>query len=219
MRSARLHSSGQPISQIRLDSYAGTIRVGEWRATRISGELSGHGERERLEPKVMDLLFLLASRAPEVVGKEEILQCLWPRMLVGEDTLARAVFKLRKALRDDAKSPRYIETVPKRGYRLLVSAELSERDTAPSSPPAVEDTPAVSPIGLDEHDHAFTTPAPPRATLNHGFQVSRCRRLRDSGGHFTDLAGHFRTQVRTLRLARHDRARRRLLLPILASRQ
>jgi transcriptional activator of cad operon len=172
MRSARLHSSGQPISQIRLDSYAGTIRVGEWRATRISGELSGHGERERLEPKVMDLLFLLASRAPEVVGKEEILQCLWPRMLVGEDTLARAVSKLRKALRDDAKSPRYIETVPKRGYRLLVSAEVGECDTAPSIPPAVEGNPAVSPIGHDEHDPAFTTPAPPERRSITAFRLA-----------------------------------------------
>jgi len=88
--------------------------------------LIGNETADRLEPKVMDLLFMLASTPHKVVSKEEILDRLWPAVVVGGDTLARSVSKLRKALGDEAKSPRYIQTVPKRGYRLIVDAHIEQ---------------------------------------------------------------------------------------------
>jgi transcriptional activator of cad operon len=88
-------------------------------ATRSSGELTGPSGSERLEPRVMELLWLLASRAGEVVPREEILRGVWPGVVVGDDTLARAVSRLRKALGDDPRTPRYIETLHKRGYRYI----------------------------------------------------------------------------------------------------
>lgn len=106
-----------------MDTSSGTIIVGEWRAVRATGELSGQGGTERLEPKVMDLLFLLASRPGEAFTKDQIMEALWPDVIVGDDTLARAVSRLRKALGDETKSPRYIETLPKRGYRLIASVD------------------------------------------------------------------------------------------------
>lgn len=95
------------------------LQIGPWRAERMTGRLVGEGEVRDLEPKVMDLLFLLAGRRGEVLSREAILAALWPGVTVGEDTLSRTVFKLRRALDDDPKAPRYVETVPKRGYRLL----------------------------------------------------------------------------------------------------
>ncbi len=92
---------------------------GEWHARRDSGELSGVSGSEHLEPKVMELLLLLGSQPNQVISREAIMQRLWPRLVVGEDTLARAVFKLRKSLGDDARHSRYIETIPKRGYRFI----------------------------------------------------------------------------------------------------
>lgn len=100
----------------------GIIEVGPWKAHRDSGELVGLGTTQVLEPKVRDLLFLLAARRGEVVTREEITAKLWPRVIVSDDSLARCVFKLRKALGDEARAPRYIETLSKRGYRLMVSA-------------------------------------------------------------------------------------------------
>ncbi len=97
------------------------LRFGPWCAFQDSGELIGPNSRERLEPKVMELLLMLASRPNTVCSKEEILQQLWPGMILGDDTLARAVSKLRKALGDDVKAPRYVETLPKRGYRFIHS--------------------------------------------------------------------------------------------------
>lgn len=97
-------------------------------ARRSTGELRGPEGVERLEPRVMDLLFMLGERPGEVFAKEEILARLWPEVVVTEDALARAVFKLRKALGDDAKAPRFVETVPKRGYRLVMPALPAEPD-------------------------------------------------------------------------------------------
>ncbi|ATQ41548.1 winged helix-turn-helix domain-containing protein [Caulobacter mirabilis] len=96
-----------------------SIRIGEWRADRLSGRLSGPTGEVAVEPKVMDLLFLLAERPGEVIPREILFERLWPGVVVGEDTLARCVSKLRRALGDAPKTPRYIETISKRGYRLL----------------------------------------------------------------------------------------------------
>ncbi len=73
----------------------------------------------------MDLLVLLATSPGAVVTREEIFATLWPDTLVGEDTLARAISKLRKALDDDPKAPRYIETISKRGYRLIAQVSAA----------------------------------------------------------------------------------------------
>lgn len=105
-----------------MTSTTDIIDVGPWRAERMTGRLAREGETRDLEPKVMDLLFLLAGRRGEVVTREAILAALWPGVTVGEDTLSRTVFKLRRALDDDPKAPRYVETLPKRGYRLLAEA-------------------------------------------------------------------------------------------------
>jgi transcriptional activator of cad operon len=118
---------------LRQKSLAGVIDVGAWRAVRATGELISDGRVERLEPKVMDLLFLLAARPGQVITRDEIMTALWPNVIVGDDTLARAVSRLRKALADDAKEPAYIETLPKRGYRLI--AEVRSTPVTPVNEP------------------------------------------------------------------------------------
>lgn len=80
-----------------------------------------------LEPKVMHLLCLLASNPKSTFSKEEITNYLWPSTVVGDDTIARCISKLRKALGDDAKSPIYIETISKKGYRLIQSVTKNKR--------------------------------------------------------------------------------------------
>lgn len=84
------------------------------------------GERvETVEPKAMAVLLCLAQAAPQVVTREALLQQVWPDVAVGEDALNNAVAKLRRLLEDSARNPTYIETVPKHGYRLLVTPEFS----------------------------------------------------------------------------------------------
>ncbi len=100
-------------------SLPDTVLAGPWRARRSSGELSGPGGTQRLEPKVMDLLCLLAAEPGRVWSKDQLSEALWPGLVLGEDSLARTVSKLRQALGDDARAPRWVETIAKRGYRWL----------------------------------------------------------------------------------------------------
>ena len=104
------------------------LTVGGWTADHAAGTLSRDGERRPVEPKVMDLLVMLASRPEAVLSKAELLAALWPGLTVGDDALARCVWKLRGVLSDDPKAPRFIETIPKRGYRLIAPVTRTPLD-------------------------------------------------------------------------------------------
>ena len=111
------------------------FRLGPWTVHLSTGSLTGPGgEVQKLEPKVSDLLKVLIDADGQVVSREHLFQALWPGVIVGEDALTRAVFKLRKALEDDPKSPAFVETVPKRGYRLMVQPATLEPDEPRSHP-------------------------------------------------------------------------------------
>jgi transcriptional activator of cad operon len=118
------------------DFSLAVFAVGEWQADRAAGTLTGRGSLRRLEPKVMDLLVLLAAQGGRVVSREDIMAALWPGLVVGDDSLARTVSKLRQALGDDAKAPSYIETIAKRGYRLLAPVEPVATEANPDPPSA-----------------------------------------------------------------------------------
>ncbi|MCH8686377.1 winged helix-turn-helix domain-containing protein [Pedomonas mirosovicensis] len=122
-------TAGSFFADERLTKVAGRadgpsqIMVGGWQADRASGELRRGAAVRRLEPKVMDLLFCLAAQPGEPVSRDALMAALWPNRIVGEDALARLVFKLRRALDDNPRAPRLIETLPKRGYRLRLIPE------------------------------------------------------------------------------------------------
>jgi DNA-binding winged helix-turn-helix (wHTH) protein len=94
-------------------------RLDEWTVEPSLNRLSREGITLRLEPKVMDVLTELAAHAGKVVPKEELLRAVWGREYLADSVLTRAVAELRRRLDDDAHAPRYIETIPKRGYRLI----------------------------------------------------------------------------------------------------
>jgi Tol biopolymer transport system component/DNA-binding winged helix-turn-helix (wHTH) protein len=99
------------------------------------------GEPVALEPKAYDLLVLLLERPGQLVTKQEILDAVWPRTAVTDNALTRIVAHLRKALGDDAREARYIETVPTRGYRWRTPVE--RREPGPKTPSAA--SPMVPP--------------------------------------------------------------------------
>lgn len=73
----------------------------------------------RVEPKVMGVLVALSRRPGQLVTREELFEEVWTGTVVTEDVLTRSISELRKVFGDDPKSPRYIETIPKTGYRLV----------------------------------------------------------------------------------------------------
>jgi DNA-binding winged helix-turn-helix (wHTH) protein/TolB-like protein/Tfp pilus assembly protein PilF len=110
------------------------VRIGEWSVEPALGALWRGGETVRLEPKAMELLVVLANRPGQVVSRAELLSAVWPGVIVGDEALSQVVAKLRKALGDDARTPTYIETISKRGYRLIARVELLEGGPARETP-------------------------------------------------------------------------------------
>ncbi len=94
-----------------------------------------------LEPKTFQILIFLLENHDRVVEKRELLDAIWKDVVVTENALTREVGKLRKALGDDPKSPKYIETVHTRGYRFI--AQVRTEEAGPELPPSdeVEDAP------------------------------------------------------------------------------
>lgn len=93
--------------------------LGPWRVEPDSGRLSSDDTEMTLEPQLLSLLVILAREPGLVMSRDRLEAALWPDTVVGEDTLARTVSRLRRALGDSAQAPRYVETLPKRGYRLI----------------------------------------------------------------------------------------------------
>ncbi len=104
-----------------------TFYVGDWCVDPTTGRISNQDVEHKIEPKAMTVLVCLARQQGQVVSRETLEEQAWAGMVVGYDSLASAIIKLRKAFGDDSKSPRYIETVPKKGYRLIccVHTDLS----------------------------------------------------------------------------------------------
>ena len=78
------------------------------------------GDKEiHVTPKAFAVLHYLLSRPGQLVTREQLLTAIWPNVVVGDSALASAIRELRKALGDDARTPRYIETLHRRGYRFI----------------------------------------------------------------------------------------------------
>jgi TolB-like protein/DNA-binding winged helix-turn-helix (wHTH) protein len=100
-----------------------------------SGELRGNGRVVRLQPQPLQILLLLLQHSGEIVTREQLKDALWARdtYVEFEDALNHAVRRLRTVLGDTAQVPRYVETLPRRGYRLIVPVETETHDTDTAS--------------------------------------------------------------------------------------
>src|SRR5579862_437499 len=93
--------------------------LGEWAVDPILGTIARDGETTRIEPRMMRLLVSLADGAGAVVSADDLLDRVWPNVIVTPDSVYQAVAALRRLLGDNPKDPRYIVTVPKQGYRMI----------------------------------------------------------------------------------------------------
>jgi TolB-like protein/Tfp pilus assembly protein PilF len=122
------------------------LTFGRYRLDPRVGLISGAREI-KLTPKALTLLSFLAERSGEVLSKDELFAAVWPEATVGDAALVTCIQELRSALKDDARQPRYIETLHRRGYRFIGkpgrSAEPKDQvnDTAALSLP---DKPSIA---------------------------------------------------------------------------
>ena len=96
-----------------------TLCFGPWQFTPETGELADGERIVRLEPVVADVLAVLLHNAGRVVSRDRILECVWKDRVVVDESVTRAISRIRSVLGDTKKPYRYIETLPKRGYRLV----------------------------------------------------------------------------------------------------
>ena len=98
------------------------LRIGEWIFDAATRRIAGGGDERKLSPKAAAVLRALIETPGQVWSRDALLERAWPGVTVGEEVLTHAVAEIRKALRDDKRAPRYLETVHKSGYRLLTGA-------------------------------------------------------------------------------------------------
>jgi len=121
------------------------IQVGNWAVAPRLNNISCQGKTVRLEPKVMGVLLCLAERPGETHSKEQLFRAVWPNTVVTEDVLKRSIAELRRAFDDDARNPHVIETISKRGYRLIAAVSTSAEAIIPAQH-GVNDSIAVLPF-------------------------------------------------------------------------
>jgi TolB-like protein/DNA-binding winged helix-turn-helix (wHTH) protein/predicted negative regulator of RcsB-dependent stress response len=129
-----------PVKNAVTQAPEATFQLGALRVDPRAGEACGPGGRERLDPKVMDVLVMLAQHTGQVVLREDLLARLWPNVVVTDEVLSRCIYELRRQLSQAGGSERYrelIETIPKRGYRLV-----GDVIRAPALRPAQPNTPS-----------------------------------------------------------------------------
>ena len=108
------------------------FRVGTWLVNPGTGEISRGDEALRLEGREMLLLQCLAERTGEVVSVDELLNRVWPGVVVSPDSVYQAVASLRRQLGDDSRQPTYIATVPRLGYRMVAKVTKVEDSSEPA---------------------------------------------------------------------------------------
>ena len=113
------------------------FKLGAWAVDAELNTICRDGRTIRLEPKVMELCSHMAGQPGHVLRKEELIRSIWPDTFVTEDVLTHAISELRRALGDDAKCSRYIETIPKRGYRLIAPVKVEQENRSDSRSSAI----------------------------------------------------------------------------------
>jgi len=123
------------------------VKIGEWTADARDDSISRGAERVKLEPRTMRLLLRLAQSPGVVVSLDELLESVWSGVVVGTASVYQSMSQLRKVLGDTDDPPRYIETVARKGYRLVasVSEPTAAEATVAAAAPAVP-APVLAPI-------------------------------------------------------------------------
>jgi TolB-like protein/DNA-binding winged helix-turn-helix (wHTH) protein len=117
----------------------GSFRIGSWVVEPSLNTISSNGSTIRLEPKVMEVLVCLTRHAGESLTKEKLLQEVWPGTFVTDDALKRCILELRRVFEDDAREPHVIQTIAKRGYRLVAPVSpINGIEHVPELPSAID---------------------------------------------------------------------------------
>src|SRR5678816_1322692 len=109
------------------------LQIGDWLVDPRDDSLTRGAERVKLEPRTMRLLMRLAQTPGTVVSQDELMESVWSGVVVGTASIYQSASQLRKVLGDSDDPPRYIETVARKGYRLVAPVGPAVARSAASS--------------------------------------------------------------------------------------
>jgi len=116
---------------------AADVRIGGWLLQPTLNRVTRGDVCIRVRPQLMDILVCLASRPGEVFGRDDLVAAVWDGRWIAPSGVSRCIAELRSVFGDDMRQPRVIETIRKRGYRLIAPVEsvsISDSALFPSSP-------------------------------------------------------------------------------------
>lgn len=131
-----------PTARADMDMEAGVLAFGDCELDRRRRELRRDGQAVALEPKVFDLLVLLASQPDRALSKDELQAAVWPGLVVSDSVFSQAIMKARRAVGDDGQRQVVIATVHGYGYRFVAAVRMldadggADADLRTASPPA-----------------------------------------------------------------------------------
>src|ERR1044071_8728902 len=132
------------------------FRLGDWLVDPSADSMSRDGTTVKVDGRHMRVLLLLAKHAGEIVSVQQIEDEVWRNEIVTQNSIHQAIAQLRKGLGDNRKAPRYIETVARKGYRLVASVELNKCTVT---------GPLSGPESLVEPDATLSAPVDPAPVL------------------------------------------------------
>lgn len=121
------------------------FRIGDCEVRPEDGTVAAPSGPRRLGPRPMALLMAFAAQPGKVFSREELMAEVWPGLVVADETLSRCISDIRQALDDDRRSPRYVETLPRRGYRLIEAPSPLQETPAVMTADAPATAPAAGP--------------------------------------------------------------------------
>ena len=158
-----MSSATDPLAQPTQPRFGAPLRIGDWFVDPALDEIRSGARTVKLEPRTMQLLLALARRPGQLVTTDELFDAVWKDVVVTPSSIYQNIALLRKTLGDDTDEPRYIATVPRKGYRLVAevspvaslpaarvesrvaSSELAASASSSSPPPSARDlAPAAS---------------------------------------------------------------------------
>ena len=118
------------------------FQVGDWLVEPNLNRIRREEKVVPIEPKIIEVLVCLANHPGEVLPKEKIIAAVWPDTFVSEGVLTYSISELRKAFGDDAREPRFIQTIPRKGYRLIAPVAQPA--------PAVKGLPSIAVLAFSD---------------------------------------------------------------------
>jgi DNA-binding winged helix-turn-helix (wHTH) protein len=161
----------------RVDEFppsARSVRFGLFEADLRAGEIRKRGLRIKLQSQPFQLLVILLKQQGELVTREELRSTLWPEgtFIDFDHSLGTAINKLREVLGDSATNPRFIETLPRRGYRFIAPVEIvrvdKEAPKVSEAPPVEPELPVESALDLKPAASADLPVVTEAGSRNHG---------------------------------------------------